>query len=321
MNSSFNTPILFLVFNRPDTTQRVFDQIKKIQPTHLFIAADGPRQSVSADKERCAEVKKIISDIDWPCEIKTLFRTKNLGCKIAVSQAISWFFKNVESGIILEDDCLPDISFFKYCEELLGLYIDNPKIMHIGGNNFQNGVTRGDGSYYFSLYGHIWGWATWRRAWQYYDPNINTLPNFIKSNKIKKIFKNWAARDFWMMRFKEVHNNKIDTWDYQWEFTILSMDGCAITPNTNLVTNIGTGAGTHVSKGGDSTNATPVETISHSIILPLTHPCTIKINTEADDYTFRNTFFNESLKNKITRTFLHLVPTQIKHTLKEWIRK
>src|SRR3990170_3491351 len=148
MQSPFSTPVLFLIFNRPDTTQVVFDQLKKVKPKYLFVAGDGPRESVPGEHDKCEETRKIINQVDWDCEVKTLFRDKNLGCGLAVSSAITWFFSQVPEGIILEDDCYPDLSFFRYCEELLLKYRDVDEVKLIGGNNFQNGITRGSGSYY-----------------------------------------------------------------------------------------------------------------------------------------------------------------------------
>ncbi len=161
----FQTPILFLIFNRPDTTKRVFESISRVKPTKLYIAADGARKNKVGEVLLCQETRNIIELIDWECEIKTLFRTENLGCKIAVSSAIDWFFENEEQGIILEDDCLPHPSFFGYCETLLNYYKDDLRIGHIGGDNFQKGKKRGEGSYYFSQYYFIWGWAIWKLAW------------------------------------------------------------------------------------------------------------------------------------------------------------
>jgi len=280
---SFTTPILFLIFNRPDTTSMVFDKIKSVRPKRLYIAADGPRTDNTKDTILCEAVRKIVSVVDWDCEVKTLYREQNLGCKVAVSSAIDWFFENEEEGIILEDDCLPSDTFFAFCEELLQKYKDINKIMQISGNNFQNGKTRGDGSYYFSRYNHIWGWATWRRAWQQYDVNMNSFNNFVKENKIDKIFTNNKIKNYWIGIFNKTYKSEIDTWDYQWTFSIWNLDGCAILPNTNLVKNIGI--------GGDSTHTSNFDKITYEMILgtinKIIHPTVFLCNKEADDYTFK----------------------------------
>jgi hypothetical protein len=176
-----NTPVLFLIFNRPNTTEQVFEAIAKAKPRCLFVAADGPRTDKEGEAEKCQAVRDIIKRVDWDCEVKTLFREQNLGCKEAVSSAITWFFEQVEEGIILEDDCLPSDSFFSFCAELLEKYRDDKRIMMISGDNFQDGIQRGDASYYFSSVPWIWGWATWRRAWRLYDREMQTFPSFVKA--------------------------------------------------------------------------------------------------------------------------------------------
>ena len=165
-------PVLFLIFNRPETTIQVFSAIKKAQPNRLYIAADGPRPEYPDEVNHCKIARTIATNVDWDCEVKTLFRDQNLGCRLAVSQAIDWFFEQEPEGIILEDDCLPNQSFFWFCKELLEKYRNETRIMHIGGTNFQFGKNRTNYSYYFSRYAHIWGWASWRREWKYYDEKL-----------------------------------------------------------------------------------------------------------------------------------------------------
>ena len=168
------TPILFLIFNRLDTTEKVFEKIREQQPKYLYIAADGPRSDVPEDQEKCRKTRAIIDRIDWDCELKTLFREENLGCRNNAVQAITWFFDNVEEGIILEDDCLPDPTFFRYCEDLLSYYRYDMRVMHIAGSNLQQGFKSDNASYYFSHIPWVWGWASWKRAWKYYDVNISS---------------------------------------------------------------------------------------------------------------------------------------------------
>jgi len=204
------TPVLFLIFNRPNTTQKVFNAIRQAKPKQLFVAADGPRKGKEGEKEKYEQAREIIEQVDWNCEVRTLFREKNLGCKIAASSAIDWFFENVDEGIILEDDCLPSQSFFRFCQELLEYYRDDTRIMMISGNNFQFGKVRGEGSYYFSKYAHVWGWATWRRAWKHYDVNMKNFEDFLKSNQIINIFKIKQQQKYWMKILQLVYDYKID---------------------------------------------------------------------------------------------------------------
>jgi hypothetical protein len=235
----FTTPILFMIFNRPDTTERLFQQIRAIKPKYLFVSADGPRLQKAGEAERCTQARAIIKQVDWDCEVKTKFSEKNQGCKIGVSSAITWFFENVEEGIILEDDCLPDSSFFHFCETLLEYYRNDERITQIGGVNFQDGKIRGDGSYYFSKINHIWGWATWRRAWKNYDVNIATYPQLLEQKLMLSIFPDSTMRKFLQRNFSMVFKKEKDTWDYQWHYAMLIQNGLAILPNVNLVSNIG----------------------------------------------------------------------------------
>lgn len=279
---SFDTPILFLVFNRPDTTARVFQRIKELQPTKLFIAADGPREA--KEGEKCEAVRGLIIDgIDWPCQVETLFRFHNLGCGNAVSSAISWFFENVEEGIILEDDTLPDPSFFTFCKILLEKYRDNAKIKMISGNNFQYGKWRGDGSYYFSAYSHIWGWATWRRVWNEYDFVLQSMTKETLEIYMQNYFKERAVVQFWKTILQKLKDGLINTWDCQLLFSIWKHHGFSILPNMNLVSNIGFGeSSTHTKNEKDITSNIPV-----SPIIQIDHPRKIEIDKTADLYYFR----------------------------------
>lgn len=289
----FDTPILFIIFNRPDTTQEVFNAIRAIKPKKLYVTADGARKGNQNDLINCPKTREIIN-IDWDCDLKTLYRDENLGCRNAVSDAITWFFNQEEKGIILEDDCLPDLSFFPFCEELLEKYKDNEQIMLISGDNFQNSKKQGDSSYYFSRYNHIWGWASWRRVWQHYDVDMKTFPENKEKEFLNDIFSNKKARNYWLKRFEKAYNGEINTWDYQWTYSIFSRNGISILPNENLISNIGFGnQSTHTAKMNNKMANLPLG----SITFPLTHPSEIKINMQADDYTFK-TIFSPSLYKK-----------------------
>ena len=232
----FQTPILFIIFNRPDTSAIVFQKIREIKPRQLFIAADGARQDKPGEKERCQQTRDLILEgVDWECEVKTLFRDQNVGCGRACSGAVNWFFENVEQGIILEDDCVPDLSFFSYCENLLDYYKDNEKVMHISGNNFQLSYTS-EHSYYFSSSCYIWGWATWRRAWKLYDFQMT---NYTNSWDFSEYVAGYDEVSYWRNIFSLTKKGLIDTWDYQWFFSCWYHKGLSIMPQYNLVTNIG----------------------------------------------------------------------------------
>jgi hypothetical protein len=276
-----NVPLLFLIFNRPDTTQQVFDEIRKAQPPQLFVAADGPRKNQVADYELCKKTREIIHQVDWDCKVFTRFQDENLGCRHAVSSAITWFFSNVEEGIILEDDCIPDQSFFRFCQDLLEKYRDDERIMMVSGNNFQFGKRRTNYSYYFSKYFHIWGWATWKRAWNYYDVDMKSWPKIKDGRWLKDILKDKNAEKFWEKIFENTFRGTINTWDFQWVFSCWIQNGLAILPNVNLVKNIGfDGNATHT-KGKNKLANLSV----NSIHFPLKNPEFVIADNDADART------------------------------------
>jgi len=237
--SHLKTPILFIIFNRPDLSERVFQEIRKVKPSRLYISADAPRKNIPEDINKCRKAREIINKIDWKCDVHTKFNEKNLGCKLAVSSAIDWFFLNEENGIVLEDDCLPANSFFWFCQELLEYYKYDSRVMHISGTNLLGETSVGDGSYFFSKRAITWGWATWRRAWQFYDLGIKSLPEFIVQDKMKSIYNLPYLQNAYLNAFKIMHNGEGDTWDWQWVYTVMCQNGLAIIPNKNLIKNIG----------------------------------------------------------------------------------
>ena len=285
--NSLNTPVLFLIFNRPDTTKKVFGQIKKARPKHLYIAADGPRSHRKNEIEKCNETREIIKQIDWECELKTLFRKENLGCKYAVSSAISWFFENVEEGIIIEDDCYPDCSFFYYCQELLEKYRYATNVQRISGSYFDRpGEINWQYSYYFSYYGHIWGWATWKRVWNKYDVEMKSYsPATFKKGDFVDIFNFNSEYKYWKSIFNKVSKKKIDTWDYQLEYSIWCNKGISINPTKNLVINLGMeDSSTHYFLK----DSMKINLKLNTIKFPLIHPPEINLDKEADKFTYTN---------------------------------
>ena len=208
---------------------------------YLFVAADGPRCDRMGEAEKCEAVRAIIQQVDWDCEVKTLFRNENLGCGRAVSSAITWFFEHVEEGIILEDDCLPHPSFFAYCQELLEYYRDKDTVMQIGGNQLMQDLILTDDSYCFSALSQIWGWATWKTTWQQYKFDVNDIPLCRLKRYLKQFTKNKSIRRYWLWIYNVMKLKPIDTWDYQLIFSIWSNNGLSIVPTKNLVSNIGFG--------------------------------------------------------------------------------
>jgi hypothetical protein len=277
--------VLFLVFNRPDNTARVFEAIRQAKPPRLYVAADGPRDGWVGEAEHVAKVRKIATEVDWPCEVKTLFRDKNLGCKKGISSAITWFFEQEEQGIILEDDCLPHLDFFSFCENLLDRHYSDERIFVITGNNFQNGTWRGDASYYFSKYNHCWGWATWRRAWKHYQGDINFWPKWKTSDAWKKYTPDKIERKYWQKIFDSCYAGQIDSWAYPWTASTWYKNSQTVTPNVNLVSNIGFGEGATHTKKPTKFSYMPTMELSH-----ITHPKQVIIDIEADRFTFDNVF-------------------------------
>jgi hypothetical protein len=289
----YDIPILILLFNRPDTTQEVFNQVKKVQPKRLFLAADGARENVPGEKERCEEAKKIAGQIDWPCEVKTLFQTKNLGMLHGPATGIDWFFENVEGGIILEHDCVPSLSFFKFAEAMLAKYRDDERVMHISGNNFQQGRLVGEASYYFSKFNHVWGWASWRRAWKHFDTELKTFPEFKKNDVIRGVWPEKNKAKVFLKIFQNVYSGKLVAWDYVWTYSVWAQGGLSILPNVNLVSNIGFGPNaTHTNKKDD------LMAMATGEIGEITHPKFINSDYGADDFSFRK-IYNSSLYKKI----------------------
>jgi hypothetical protein len=284
------TAVLFLVFNRPDTTKQVFEAIRQAKPPRLYVAADGPRADKAGEVEKVEQTRRIATQVDWECEVKTLFREKNLGCRVGVSSAIDWFFENEEEGIILEDDCLPSQSFFWFCEELLELYRDDTRIMAISGDNFQKGPARNEFSYYFSRFNHCWGWASWRRAWSYYEKDMQSWPYIVDNDYMQDILLDKAVVKYWSKLFEIAYKNEIDTWDYQWTFSCWIQNGLTVLPNVNLVSNIGfDGDATHTTGEDCAYSKIPVFNLS----FPLKHPNWMIRDDRADHYT-QKTHFNQS---------------------------
>lgn len=275
-----NTPVVLIVFNRPNTTLRVFEKIRQIQPKELFIIADGPRSGNESDLTKCSQVLDIVNNVDWDCKILTKIAKSNLGCGINVSSGISWVFEQVDKAIILEDDCVPDLSFFPFCEELLIKYNDHTNIMNICGSNIYYPSTRkNSNSYYFSGYFSTYGWATWKRAWNKFDFSPTTE---FTCETIKNFFgKNNIASEYWLYIFHNLRKNiRKSIWDCQWTLSCWSCSGISIKPYVNLVENIGFGADATHTKGDSYVKDVP----ALSLELPLKHPNKIIIDDDSDRY-------------------------------------
>lgn len=293
------TAVLFLVFNRPDTTKRVFEAIRIAKPPRLYIAADGPREYKPGEKEKVQLVRDyVINNIDWNCEVKTLFREKNLGCKYAVSSAITWFFENEEMGIILEDDCLPSQSFFWFCEVLLDKYNNDLRIWHISGNNFYSKVEKNNKySYYFGgIYGSIWGWATWKSRWKNYDVEMENYYNLNESGILFNCYDGSKSVKHRIMQFERIKTG-FNTWDYQWAYCRFINSGLTIISSVNLISNIGfRNDATHTTLSNDILS----KLINNEIVFPLKHPNYIIRGSFIERRYYRD-FVNPTLFSKIIK--------------------
>ena len=285
------SPVLLLIFNRPETTQKVFNAIRSARPKKLYVSADGPRSDEMDEREKCEEARKVATSVNWPCEVKTLFRDENLGCKRSVSSGIDWFFGNEEEGIILEDDVLPTPSFFQFCDELLEGYREDDRISMISGCNFTSAHFDIENSYDFSIFTMIWGWASWRRSWKYYDVKMKDWPLWQESGELEKLSQgsNFFQR-YWRDIFSKTHRGEIDTWDYQWLFSSWKNNTLSIIPRYNLTENIGFSSDATHTSGKTPKHVT--ESPPHEIDFPLNHPKSVERNLALDKDVSKNVFFD-----------------------------
>ena len=293
------TPVAFIIFNRPDTTERVFAEIAKAKPPILLLVSDGPRANRHGEAEKVAATRAIIQLVDWECEVLTNFSDVNLGCKKRVSSGIDWVFEQVAEAIILEDDCLPDQTFFRYCEEMLGRYRHDQRIGMISGDNFQFGRRYGGHSYYFSKYVHIWGWATWRDRWVgSYDVTMAKWPRVRDEGGMADMVGDMRETVYWSKIFERAYGGGIDTWDYQWVFANWVNGRLSIVPAVNLISNIGFGLNaTHTTGASELENLqiTPIK-------FPLSHPIGVFKSLQADRFSEKKCFrvsLWKRIRNKI----------------------
>lgn len=277
-----NTPVAFFIFRRPETTARVFATIRQVQPPKLLVVADGANPDRPGEVELCDRTKAIINQVDWDCEILTNYAPQNMGCRARVSSGLDWVFNNVEEAIILEDDCLPDLSFYPFAEELLNRYRYDTRIFSITGQNVQVGQQRGDYSYYFSRYNHCWTWASWRRAWQHYDLEMKLWPEVRDRHLLADILGDPQTVKVWEQTFQICYEGKINTWDFQWSFANFIHHSLNIVSQKNLVTNIGFGAGGTNTFDSDSSYSNMATT---AVEFPLTHPSLMVRDVQADKFT------------------------------------
>jgi hypothetical protein len=272
-------PIAFLIFNRPDTTEKVFETIRIAKPSKLLVVADGPRTDRPGEAEKCAATRAIIERVDWECDVLKNYSEINLGCGKRVSSGLDWVFNTVEEAIILEDDTLPNASFFEFSSQLLDHFRFNTRVMAIGGTNVLKTWKADEQDYHFSYQGSIWGWASWRRAWKLYDYSLKAWRQKEVQELIRKISIEPKYFNFRKNLFEKVIANEVDTWDYQWAFTRLVNQGLTVIPSNNLVSNIGFGVNaTHTTNQDSHLANLP----AYSIKFPLNHRQTVDFDAIYD---------------------------------------
>lgn len=303
--------VLLIIYNRPEITVRVFEALRKAAPARLYVAADGPNESKEDDVVNCAAARNIIDKIDWECKLYTLFRDRNIGCKMGVISAINWFFEQEDEGIILEDDCVAASSFFRFCDELLDYYRYDYRIVTITGCNLQQGGQWGNASYYFSRISNVWGWATWKRYWGKYDGTLQRFQYLDIEKEMHKLFKDGFLAKAWIDNFNLVTQNKIDTWDYQLQFTTFFEHGLCATPNVNLISNIGFDSNaTHTNNPQHSFHANlPLQPLNEII-----HPVSFLPEDEADYFFLKKEYYLEEKWTQYHKDKL------IRRRLKRWLR-
>ena len=284
--------VLLLLFNRPSHTEKVLARLRVVRPPRVYVHCDGPRADRPGEAEKVAAVRALVETIDWPCDVLTLYRPENMGLRQGVRGALNWFFEQEPYGIVLEDDCLPDPSFFPFCAELLERYAEEEQIMHIGGSNLTERFTKKlTDSYVFTRFSFVWGWASWRRAWTKMSINLDGLDTFAASTTAKSWLPSAWARYYMQDKFSVTRAGKNNSWAYAWFYSILKSDGLCIVPTLNLVQNTGVGdtAATHT-KGKNALAELP----AGQLTFPLQHPV-----NRMPDPKLEQLFFYDSQKKRL----------------------
>lgn len=296
----FTTPLVFIIFNKVETTKKVFEVIRKIQPTKLFVIADGPRSNKPNENAVCNDVRNLTEQIDWDCEVFRNYSSDNLGCKKRIVSGLDWVFQNVDEAVILEDDCLPDVSFFRFCQEMLKKYMNDERVMMISGNNILPNI-HSEKSYYFSNFVHIWGWATWKRSWRQYNFDYSDLSQDKLYSVLLDNLKSKTAIKYWQILIKEVQTGEIDAWSVKLQLLQFVNRSLCIIPARNLVVNLGFDSelATNTKGSGGLYRKMKLESLS----FPLSHPNSVVQNIEADKIEIK-LFHKFGFKEKIRRFLL-----------------
>jgi len=281
---NIDVPVVIVAFNRPEHLEQLIQVLRVVAPSKLYLVADGPRAHIKGEVEKCAQVRDVFRSIDWTTEVVNLFADENMGCAKRVSSGISEVLKHEEGVIVLEDDCIPHPSFFQFCQEMLGYYADDDRVMHISGDNFQFGAVTSAYSYYFSRYAHCWGWATWKRAWDKFSLDMQFWPELRDDGWLHHFLDDPIEIRYWTQIFNNVAAGQVDSWAYPWTYSTWLHSGLSILPNRNLVSNIGfDGDGTHTNVASSPQANMP----THAMSFPLEHPPHMIRNFCADSHFSR----------------------------------
>ena len=293
---SLRAPVSMLVFNRPEHTERVFATVAEARPKVLLVVADGPREHRPDEAVLVERVRAVVERVDWPCDVRTNYSEVNLGCKRRVSSGLDWVFQQVPECIILEDDCLPHPSFFRFCDEMLERYRNDTRVFQVNGSNFDPAATAMfDDSYYFSAQSHVWGWASWADRWRHYDVTLGAWPRILAEGALEDIVGGRDEAAYWRPILERLHRGEIDTWDYQWAFTCMLNGAAVVTPTVNLITNIGFGGdATHTTAEGHPLAGLP----SSPMRFPLRHPVGV-FRRASLDRRFFDRYSSVALKQRL----------------------
>lgn len=272
-----STAVAIFIYKRPENLEAIISVLKEFHPARILLIADGPKNKSEALVVKNTR-EKIESLIDWPCQVYKNYSLVNMGLKERFKTGIDWVFNHCDKAIFIEDDCIPNYTFFEFCTELLEKYIDDKRVMTISGNNFEFGKGKSKDSYHFSQYPHVWGWATWKRAWADYDSDISDWPSLRNTPWLRIVLGGFIISKFWKYIFDRLYASKINTWDYQLAYASWKTGSLHIVPSINLVSNVGYGRESTNIKHKNKTLYVPARPIH----FPLIHPKQIIANKEAD---------------------------------------
>jgi hypothetical protein len=281
------TPVVLVIFNRPEETSMVLESIRAARPRSLFVISDGPRPHVSDDATKVLACRELISSIDWPCDVELNYSEENMGCRARIVSGLSWVFTKADRAIILEDDCLPSEDFFEFCESLLTKFENNYSVGSISGWNSFPDQNEDTSDYYFSIYPRPWGWATWRRTWEIYEESICDDGQFLASKEFSGKTNSMASRRFWQMLSEQIARKSLDTWDVQLLFSFWRNNLVSVVPRLNLVRNIGfASTATHTKDPNTWYARVPASRLR----MPLVHPKDFLVNKSKDKETEHREF-------------------------------